>query len=94
MIETPYTIEEWQIYISSLSGQDLRSKAINANTLKFINVLMEEGMELEDIELLMKFFVRRMVQLGQKIPEGGAFDLIDLFQEDPLSQEIRLSQTI
>jgi len=82
----PKTLGEWEAYIHSLSGQGLRSNVINANKQRFVNLLLTEGYELAEIEDIMRAFVRRMAALEMKLPEGGSFDLMALYEEDPVAR--------
>lgn len=83
----PQTIEEWNVYISQLAGESLRSKGINANTQMFADALMEEGYELADVERIVLAFVRQFVATGQKIPEGGAWDMVEMAATDSICQQ-------
>lgn len=82
----PKTLEEWQAYVRQLAGADLRSKGINANTQMFADALLEEDYEMSDVEQIILFFVRQFVATGQKIPEGGAWDMVTMAADDPVSQ--------
>jgi len=83
----PKTLEEWEAYILQLAGADLRSKGINANTQMFADALLEEGSTMADVEQLILMFARQFVATGQKIPEGGAFDMVGMAIADPVAQQ-------
>ena len=85
-MDNPTTLPEWEIYIGQLSGADLWSKAVNANTLRLVKALLFEGMDLAEIEQIMVFFVRRLMETEVKIPEGGMFDLVSLARTDPIAR--------
>lgn len=63
----PESVEEWASYISSLTGDQLRSKAIAANSLEFVRVLQEEGLASEVVNILVMFAVR-LEEEGQLLP--------------------------
>lgn len=83
---SPQSMDDWEDYVSALSGEGLRSNVINANTQAFVNLMLDEGYRLAEIEAIMRKFVRRMAGLEMKIPEGGAFDLIQIYEEDPVAK--------
>ena len=80
----PKTLEEWAVYIRQLAGAELRSKGINANTQMFADALLEEGYEMAEVEQIVLLFVRQFVATDQKIPEGGAWDMVMLAANDPV----------
>jgi len=45
----PESTEEWAEYIAGLSGEELWSKAVAANSLTFVQDLQEEGKSAKDI---------------------------------------------
>lgn len=82
----PSTLPEWETYIQQLAGEDLRSKAINANTQLFANALLEEGYTLADVEQIILYFVRQLAATGQKIPEDGSYNMVEMAQRDPIAK--------
>lgn len=74
-LEKPETIDEWSAYIQTLEGEDLRSKARAANSWSFVQMLQREGMDPDDITLLMYLFAARMVRTNQMPPSDGYLDL-------------------
>jgi hypothetical protein len=83
----PKTLEEWQAYIRQLAGGGLRSKGINANTQIFADALLEEGYMMADVEQIVLMFIRQFVATNQKIPEGGAYDMVAMAAEDTVAQQ-------
>lgn len=69
------TLSDWAQYVVELTGDQLRSKAIAANTQRFADSLRAEGMSMDDIQIVIRLFVQQLIAMDQKIPEGGAFDL-------------------
>jgi hypothetical protein len=66
----PQTVSEWVGYIGTLSGPDLLSKAMAANSLAFVQLLQEEGMPPSDITAILLAWGRRIEADGQALPEG------------------------
>lgn len=66
----PQTVFEWRAYIGTLSGPDLLSKAMAANSLAFVQLLQEEGMPPSDITEILLSWARRIEADGQALPEG------------------------
>ncbi len=83
----PKTLEEWKAYVRQLAGADLRSKGINANTQMFADALLAEGSTMADVEQIILFFVRQFVATDQKIPEGGAYDMVAMAADDQVAQQ-------
>lgn len=69
----PKTIEEWQEYVSLLSGETLRSKARAANSWTFVQMLQDEGMNPEDISELFRLFAAQFLKTGQTPPSDGEY---------------------
>ena len=84
-MRAPETIAEWEAYIEALPREKLWSKCRAANTFTFARTLITEGMVMEDLATVMRLFVRRMVELQIKLPEGGAFNLYKISETDPMS---------
>lgn len=66
----PQTVLEWDGYIKTLSGPDLRSKAMAANSLAFVQILQEEGMSPSEITEVLLGWARRVEADGQVQPEA------------------------
>lgn len=66
----PQTVVEWKGYIGALSGPDLLSKAMAANSLEFVKLLQEEGMPPADITEILLSWARQIEADGQAPPEG------------------------
>lgn len=75
MTRNAKTLEEWSDYLQTLSGAKLRSKAIAANSARFVKLLEEEGYVAEEIEQIVRLFSDRFLALGEEPPGGGLFDL-------------------
>ena len=80
----PTTLPAWEAYISELSGQALWSQAVNANTQEFIEVMLDEGMSMPDIQQMLLYFVRQICLTEGRIPEDGAFDLYAMSRQDAM----------
>ena len=80
------TLAEWQSYISRLAGPVLWSAVVNANTQQFADQLRDGGLLLSQVDQIIKLFIKQLLATGQKIPEGGAYDLQLLAETDPAVQ--------
>jgi len=74
----PVTIPEWAKYIDTLIGNDLRSKAMAANSLAFMRGLESEGIAPLQVMEILKLFARRFAATGQELPSRYAGALVDL----------------
>lgn len=74
----PRTLEEWRRYIAQLEGEPLRSKAIAANTARFVQELSREGYSGEEIRGIFTLLAQRFSETGQAPPTAGFFDLAAL----------------
>jgi len=86
----PETYEEWESYVGGLYGPSLRSKAIAANSQRFVDTLLEEGKTTGDFEDIITLFVDQLVRANVKCPEGGVLDMVymsKLSRAVPLSDE-------
>jgi hypothetical protein len=79
---SPKTLQEWQQYVQSLYGAPLRSKAIAANSQRFVDNLLEDGQTVDDANRIILFFVRQMSAVGMKIPSNGILDMVAMARED------------
>jgi len=83
---TPTTLSDWEAYVKALAGEALRSKGINANTQPFVDILRQEGYTMLEIKEIITYFVRQFVATDQKMPEGGAFDMLEIARKDPIAK--------
>lgn len=67
-LETPETVQEWAGYIARLSGLQLWSKAIAANTLEFVRTIQAEGFEGSEITDVLVLFALQLQADGQALP--------------------------
>ena len=86
-LEKPESLEEWQEYISTLSGMGLRDTGISANTLVFVKTLQDEGYSPGEITEILLSFAARIEEDGQVLPDGipGEYtsypDLMDTYEK-------------
>lgn len=78
----PMNLREWQSYIDRLAGEALWSKAVAANTERFIQTLRDEGFQMAEIEGIMTAFANQFAITGQSPPRTGAYRLSDLADEN------------
>lgn len=72
-IENPVTMEEWSLYIQSIpAGDDLEEIAYAANSLNFVQQLLSEGYDAEDVEGILRLFAMRLQAEGMFVPDNGA----------------------
>ena len=67
----PTSMSEWAKYVLTLYGENLRSKAIAANSFRFVQILQGEGFQAQDIEDIFKLFAARFRETGQVPPSDG-----------------------
>jgi hypothetical protein len=65
------TLKEWERYISTLSGEALRSKAIAANSYRFVQILLSEGLSSEEINTIFQMFANQFLKTEQTPPSDG-----------------------
>ena len=82
-------VPEWENYIAGMAGEVLRSKMFAANTQRFVDSLLSEGMTMEEVKAVMLAFGKQLLVTGQRIPIGGAFDLNHLVREANLHRTLR-----
>ena len=83
---SPVTLAEWQEYIGTLSGDELRSKAMAANSLSFMEALEAEGIARPVTMQILGLFAQRFVATGQEPPgryTGGLVDYGMLISTSP-----------
>lgn len=88
----PVTLEEWQAHIRQLKGTALWSKAAGANSPAFVSALEQEGYTMREITLLFTELARQFIVTGQKIPEGGLYDLVALAEAPEIRKAPRLTE--
>lgn len=74
---TPKTLEEWTAYVEKLSGAELRSKAMAANSLDFMRQLEAEGTPPQEVMKILKVFAKRFAATGQEVPSRYEGALVD-----------------
>ncbi len=82
-VEHPESVEEWRAHFRTLEGTSLREKAIAANTVAFVRLLKEEGYAAREIHMIFTHLARRFVELGERTPGEGLYDL-DVVAKDPI----------
>jgi hypothetical protein len=82
------SLKDWESYIPRLAGDALRSKTLAANTQTFADSLRSSGGSMDDFKRVLLLFVRQFVRTGQKIPEGGIYDLPSLGRQDPVCRQM------
>lgn len=68
LLPNPNSVEEWGAYIGGLTGSELWSKALAANTLSFVRDLQEEGYPARDIADILTMFALQFEADGQIVP--------------------------
>jgi len=86
MVNRPTTLNEWQEYVSTMAGAELRSQTIAANTIRFVRILLAEGFSIDDMEPLMMLFVRQLRATDTGVPHGGCYDLVTMALTDPIAK--------
>jgi hypothetical protein len=74
----PNTPDEWEAYIAALTGPDLLSKAMAANSVSFVRMLEEDGLPPDEIENVLVLFARRLEADDQMVAGGTYVDYGDL----------------
>jgi hypothetical protein len=64
----PENLDEWAQYIEALSGQELWSKGIAANTLEFVQTLQDEEFSGEDIAQILYMMAQQFIKTDQLMP--------------------------
>lgn len=65
----PQTLDEWKEYIGTLTGDELRSKAIAANSVTFVRVLEDEGLTPGEITAVLEAFAKQF-EFDEQEPPG------------------------
>jgi len=79
----PTSSKEWANYISTLSGEQLRSKAIAANSIRFVQELQADRLDPDSINHVFRLLARQFVATGQEPPSDGYVDLKQIAETDP-----------
>lgn len=76
----PQTVEEWAEYIRTLTGLELRSKGIAANSIEFVQMLQEELYQPQEITEVLTLFALQFNADEQAPPEmpGQYLSYLDL----------------
>jgi hypothetical protein len=82
------TLHDWEIYIQALAGPTLRSKAIAANTQRFVNALKADGMSMSGVYQVISRFVIQMQITGMAIPSGGIYDMPGMAEIDTTERKV------
>jgi len=82
-IEHPDNLAEWQDHIAGLEGEALRSKAIAANSYRFVQTLQTDGFTAQAIGEILRMIARQFVATGQEPVQDGYVDYKALIAEDP-----------
>lgn len=83
------TLDEWGIYIGSLTPDRLRVEARAANTTSFIDQMRDEGYTPKDIVEIFRLFAYHMVENGISLPDRstGVISYYHLIEGSGGSQE-------
>lgn len=76
-VENPQSVTEWHMYVSTLSGAALWSKALAANTWAFVQGLQAEGLSASEITSIFRSFANRLVEDGQPLPSKADGTYLD-----------------
>lgn len=87
----PKTLEDWARYIASLRGEGLWSKAIAANSITFVEQLLEEGYSPDEVETIMILLGQQFGRVGQTPPGRALYDLAELAKR-PLPVPVELPE--
>jgi len=82
-VEYPETVDEWREHIAGLRGETLRSKAIAANSYRFVQTLQSEGFGPVQIHEVFKAIARQFVATGQEPTSMGYVDYRKIAESDP-----------
>ncbi|MDB4278651.1 hypothetical protein N9917_03535 [Deltaproteobacteria bacterium] len=64
----PRTPREWQRYVATLSGSRLRSVALAAASLDFVQQLQVEGYKPKEIDHIFRLFAKQFIDTEQEPP--------------------------
>lgn len=77
-IEVPENLDEWKQYIQRLPPGDVYEKARAANTMRFVEILKEEGYSAEEIDKILFRFAKRLHEEDRFIPGSGGTQYLNL----------------
>ena len=73
MAEPPKTLEAWAHYIAGLAGPDLSSKARAVNDIDFVESLIDEGYDPDEVETIFVLLAQHLARAGRLPPESGLY---------------------
>ncbi|MCA9551985.1 MAG: hypothetical protein KC933_18240 [Myxococcales bacterium] len=79
----PSSLEEWAHYIAGLSGDDLRSKAHAINSIDFVDDLMDEGFDPDEVETLFILLAQHLERMGMMLPDAGLYSYRRMAKQTP-----------
>ncbi len=68
----PQTLSDWASYVASLDADTLWKKARAANTLAFVESLLESGTPSSEVPEILSLFAVRLVELDVAFPDSDA----------------------
>ena len=80
-MDNPQTLDEWDVYFSRYTGEQLLSKLKVMNKQSFCKRMRAKGYELLEIKELLLMAARRVASAGY-IPPKGVYNLNELVQGD------------
>jgi len=81
MKDYPMTVPEWRRYIWSIPEADLFDTANTMNSMRFVEILQEDGLEPRVIGEVFRMFAARMRELRMQLPTrrtGGYVSFADM----------------
>lgn len=81
MTDYPMTLDEWRAYIWAIPAGEVWDMANTVNTMRFVTILQEDGLEPDTIEGVFRLFGERIQELGFQLPgrpSGGYLSYVDL----------------
>jgi len=76
----PSTPEEWKAYLSDLSDERLGVESIAANSLNFVKVLQEEGLDAEQIGEVFKMFALELDERDMPLSDRGPRQMVSYYR--------------
>lgn len=94
-VARPENLKEWREYISTLSRDEITSKCIACNTMRFVRLMTseEEGMSMEDVEGIFLAFAKRFDDVALRPPGKGVFDIAELM-DSPEAEKLELPKDV
>lgn len=84
------TASDFAQYAATLDGLEVWSKTVGLNKQSSISDLLQEGYSLLEVKQILLHFIRRLLELGMKLPEDGAYDLYKMARQDETSRKLLL----